>query len=160
MGKESRPRRYDDTACLDGGLAADFAEPERPSDRTSTNIPKETARRLDSFSRATGIPIKDQVITAVDLYLKIHADRDTSGEKLIPSRTHNRLQRLSVELETTEGWFARVGTSIMCALLESPGEGEHQRLFDLVYQRAVERGTHVSELVAELLRRALDSEKK
>ncbi len=153
--KHSRPPEYDDVVCLDGGATADFAEPRKPSDRTSTNIPKETARRLEMFSKATGIPIKEQVITAVDLYLKIHADSDSSGAKLIPSRTHLRLQRLSTELETTEGWFARVGTSIMCAMLESRGEGDESRLFDNVYRWAVEDGRHVADLVADVMRKAL-----
>ncbi len=153
--KHSRPPAYEDVVCLDGGATADFAEPRKPSDRTSTNIPKETARRLDTFSKATGIPIKEQVITAVDLYLKIHADADSSGDKLLPSRTHNRLQRLSTELETTEGWFARVGTSIMCAMLEESADGGSGRLFDEVYQWAVAEKKHVADLVADVLREAL-----
>ncbi len=153
--RHSRPPEYSDASCLEGGNTASFTDPVRPTERTTTNLPKETARMLELFSEATHIPIKEQILSAVDLYLKIHADSDESGEKLLPSHTHNRLQRFSVLLDTTEGWFGRIGTSLVCGLLEAPSGGERERLFDDLYARARQRKLRFVDCVVELLQAAL-----
>ena len=157
--RQAQPDKYPDSHLI--GKEAPFFPPELTrgeiAERTCANIPKKHMEYMRDMGAAVGINAKEQMMASIDNYLAVHGDlvKENEGDrKIMPSMLHHRLQCLCIQFNVIEGWFARCGMSIFCAMFDD-AETSSPHLFDVLYARAKSSGQSISDLVVEALREYL-----